>query len=91
MKGTKNVVSRQVPLHIGSLNSGDVFIADAGHDVYLFNGKASGAMERAKGVEITKAIAAAHTGAVVVHTIAEDDTSAVRSAAQRAAARQDPS
>jgi advillin len=76
LKGTKNVVSRQVPLHVGSLNSGDVFIIDAGKDVYLFEGKDAGAMERVKGAELTKAIASEHAGAIV-HNVKEGDDNAV--------------
>jgi gelsolin len=75
LKGTKNVVSRQVPLHVGSLNSGDVFIIDAGKDVYLFEGKDAGAMERVKGAELTKAIASEHAGAIV-HNVKEGDDNA---------------
>ena len=82
LKGTKNVVERQVPLDIDSLNSGDVFILDGGHDVFLFEGNEAGPMERIKGAEVTKAIAAAHTGAVQIHTIAENDDTAVWHAAR---------
>ena len=49
IKGTKNVVVRELPIHISSLNSGDVFILDAGLTLYQMNGKQSAGMERIKG------------------------------------------
>ena len=77
LKGTKNVVSRQVPVHVKSLNSGDVFILDAGQDVFQFNGRESGGMERAKGVELSKAIATERGGVVNLLTVAEGDDAPV--------------
>jgi gelsolin len=56
VKGKKNVVVREVPLKIESLNSGDVFVLDHGLDVYQMNGKECGAMERAKAAELTASI-----------------------------------
>jgi len=56
LKGKKNVVVREVPFSVDSLNSGDVFVLDAGHDIYQMNGKECGAMEKAKAAELTRAI-----------------------------------
>jgi len=38
------------------MNSGDVFILDHGLDIFQFNGKEAGAMEKAKGAELSRAI-----------------------------------
>jgi gelsolin len=56
LKGKKNVVVREVEFSIKSLNCGDVFVLDAGHDIYQMNGKECGAMEKAKAAELTRAI-----------------------------------
>merc|ERR1712130_757628 len=46
VKGSKHVRSVQVPIEIASLNSGDVFILDAGLNLYQYQGKACGKMEK---------------------------------------------
>jgi len=56
LKGKKTVVVREVPLKAESLNNGDVFILDAGLDIYQLNGEEAGAMEKAKGAELTRAL-----------------------------------
>ena len=52
VKGTKNVIVREVPLAIASVNSGDVFILDAGLKIFQLNGAQSGGMERVKGTVV---------------------------------------
>lgn len=70
VKGSKNVRVRQVPIGIGSMNKGDCYILDGGHEIYVYVGP------RAKRVEKIKAIAAAsqirdqdHAGRANVHII----------------------
>lgn len=70
VKGAKNVRVRQVPLSIGSMNRGDCFILDAGHDIYVYVGAS------AKRVEKIKAISAAnqirdqdHSGRAKLHIL----------------------
>ena len=48
IKGKKHIRVTEVPLTHKSLNSGDVFIVDAGTEVIQWNGSASGALERSK-------------------------------------------
>uniref|UniRef100_A0A182N393 Gelsolin-like domain-containing protein n=1 Tax=Anopheles dirus TaxID=7168 RepID=A0A182N393_9DIPT len=72
VKGAKSVRVRQVPLAIGSMNKGDCFILDAGHEIYVYVGAG------AKRVEKIKAISAAgqirdqdHAGRANVHILDE--------------------
>lgn len=55
-KGKKNVRVTEVPLARDSLNSGDVFILDAGLTIYQWNGKASAAQERFKAGAVARAL-----------------------------------
>jgi len=57
IKGTiKNVVVREVPLTHKSLNSGDVFILDAGLRLYQFQGKGSSGGEKSKSGQLAQGI-----------------------------------
>jgi len=56
IKGKKHVRVSEVPNHVSSLNSGDVFILDAGKVIIQWNGSKAGVMEKAKGAEISQAI-----------------------------------
>lgn len=56
LKGKKVVRVSEVPLSHKSLNSGDVFILDAGIEIIQFNGVKSGAMEKAKAAALVQAI-----------------------------------
>jgi hypothetical protein len=71
LKGKKKVRVTQVPLSRDSLNSGDVFILDGGVNLYQFNGKQAGPMEKNKGAELSKAIADERKGLPKVHVIDE--------------------
>jgi len=55
-KGKKNVRVSEVPLTRDSLNSGDVFILDAGLTIYQWNGKSSAATERFKAGTVARAL-----------------------------------
>jgi gelsolin len=52
VKGKKNVRVTQVPFKMESLNQGDVFILDAGLEIYQWNGESSGIKEKRKGNEV---------------------------------------
>lgn len=57
LKGNKTrVVVREVAKSYESLNSGDVFVLDAGLVVYQWNGQTSNGQERHKGAELVRAI-----------------------------------
>jgi len=55
-KGKKNVRVTEVALARDSLNSGDVFILDAGLQLYQFDGKESAPGERFKASQVARAI-----------------------------------
>lgn len=50
-KGKRNVRVRQVDMSKAALNLGDVFILDAGHDIFVWMPPESGRLERIKGVQ----------------------------------------
>jgi hypothetical protein len=53
VKGKKRIRSRVVQFHVSSLNSSDVFILDAGQNIYQWNGKKSSKFKRARGLDVT--------------------------------------
>jgi len=56
IKGKKKIRVREVPLTRESVNSGDVFILDAGLKIFQLNGAKSGPGERAKAAQLSRAI-----------------------------------
>jgi len=56
LKGKKKVRVTEVELSHKSLNSGDVFILDAGLKVYQWNGSKSGPQEKMKGAQMSRAL-----------------------------------
>jgi len=56
IKGRRAIRVSQVDLKPESLNSGDVFILDAGRSIFQWNGKGSSQVERVKALEVTKQI-----------------------------------
>jgi len=56
LKGKKRVRITQVDMTPKSMNSGDVFILDAGLKIYQFNGRKAGPQEKMKGAQTSKAI-----------------------------------
>jgi hypothetical protein len=56
VKGRRAVRVLAVPLALASLNSGDVFILDAGLTLYQWNGAGASRAEKAKGFDISLAI-----------------------------------
>jgi gelsolin len=73
LKGKKNIRLRQVPLELGSLNSGDVFILDLGMKLIQFNGKQSSGIERAKAAELCRALDTEREGKPEVVVFEEND------------------
>jgi gelsolin len=73
LRGTKNVIMREVPIKIESLNSGDVFILDNGLDIYTMLGVSSGGMERARATELTRKIVEERGGSPIQHVFKEED------------------
>jgi len=56
VKGRRNVRVLQVPLAAESMNSGDIFILDAGRTIFQWNGKGSSNLEKTKALEVTRQI-----------------------------------
>eukprot|EP01114_Cavostelium_apophysatum_P007459 TRINITY_DN19562_c0_g1_i1.p1 TRINITY_DN19562_c0_g1~~TRINITY_DN19562_c0_g1_i1.p1 ORF type:complete len:369 (-),score=119.52 TRINITY_DN19562_c0_g1_i1:73-1179(-) len=76
LKGRKKVRVTQVDLERNSLNSGDVFILDAGLQVYQWNGKKAGPQEKQKGAELSRAICNERKGRAKSHVLEEGDKEA---------------
>lgn len=75
LKGKKKVRVTQVDMSAKSLNSGDVFILDAGLDIYQWNGRKAGPQEKAKGAQLSRAIDDERAGKPQVHVIEEGEKS----------------
>jgi len=73
LKGKKNVVVREVGYKTESLNSGDVFVLDAGLDIYQMNGKECGAMEKTRAAELTRALDSERGGKPQIWVFEEED------------------
>ena len=56
MKGKRVVRVREVPLNNRSLNTGDVFILDAGLKIYIYNGHDANRAEKSKGIDVATKI-----------------------------------
>jgi len=76
LKGKRKVRVTQVPLSHQSLNSGDVFILDAGLNIYQWNGKKSGPQEKMKGAQLSRALDDERKGLPKVHVLEEGDNNA---------------
>jgi len=73
LKGKKKVRITEVPLERESLNSGDVFILDAGLKVFQFNGRKSGPQEKQKGAQLSRAIIDERKGKPKITVLEEGD------------------
>jgi len=73
MKGKRKVRVTQVPFERASLNSGDVFILDAGLKLFQFNGKKSSPAERSKAAQTCRAIADERKGLAKIEVLEEGD------------------
>jgi len=76
LKGRRKVRVTQVPLAAASLNSGDVFILDAGLNIYQWNGKKAGPQEKMKGAQLSRALDDERKGLPKVHVLEEGDKDA---------------
>jgi len=76
LKGKKHIRVHEVPLTFKSLNSGDVFILDAGKEIIQWNGSKSGILEKAKGAEISQAIEGEREGHARNRVIGEGEEEA---------------
>ncbi len=70
-KGRKNIRITEVPRERASLNSGDVFILDAGMKLYQFHGKQSSPQEKIRAGQIARAIDDERKGLPVVIVVDE--------------------
>jgi gelsolin len=73
VKGKRQIRVTQVEMSTNSLNSGDVFVLDCGLQIYQFNGKSAGPMEKQKGAQITRALKDERKSQPTVNVIEEDD------------------
>eukprot|EP00047_Mylnosiga_fluctuans_P019660 m.84690 g.84690 ORF g.84690 m.84690 type:complete len:829 (+) comp8214_c0_seq1:60-2546(+) len=72
VKGRRNIRVQQVELNPSSLNSGDVFILDAGRAIFQWNGKSASNVEKTKGLEVTKQIRDQERGGNATITIIDE-------------------
>ena len=56
LKGKRTVRVKEVKLEGASLVKDDVFVLDAGHKIYIFNGANANKYEKAKGIEVANQI-----------------------------------
>jgi len=69
MKGQKQIRVTEVPLAAKSLNDGDVFILDAGLDIYQWNGRTAGIGEKRKAAEIAENLKKDRNGKPKYHVL----------------------
>ncbi len=62
--------TRQVDATCGSLNEGDVFVLDAGKNIFVWVGKEAGLVKQSKGMEIANMINSENKG-TYSHTSAQ--------------------
>jgi len=73
LKGKRKIRVTQVPMEKASMNSGDVFVLDAGLNLYQWNGSKSGPGEKMKGAQLCRAIDDERKGKATVHVMEEGD------------------
>jgi len=73
LKGKKHIRIHEVPKTYKSLNSGDVFVLDAGKVVIQWNGSKSGILEKVKAAELLQAIEGEREGIASGRVVAEAD------------------
>lgn len=56
IKGRRNIRVLPVELSPKSMNTGDVFVLDAGRDIFQWNGNEASRVEKAKGLEVVRKI-----------------------------------
>jgi len=73
LKGKKKVRISEVACKRDSLNGGDVFVLDAGLDIFQWNGRKSGPSEKARGAQFSRATAEERRGRAKIHVLEEDE------------------
>jgi len=73
VKGKRKVRVTQVPMEKASLNSGDVFILDAGLQIFQWNGGKAGPSEKSKGAQVCRALGDERKGKPVISVFEEGD------------------
>lgn len=73
LKGRRNIRVKEVPLKIESLTCDDVFILDAGLDIYQWQGKKAGMNEKARAGQLARAIDDERGGKPEVHVFRQGD------------------
>ncbi|KAJ1555759.1 hypothetical protein HK096_001756, partial [Nowakowskiella sp. JEL0078] len=71
--GGKGLIIREVLLSFESLNTGDVFILDAGLKIFQWNGAKSSGIERVKAAEFVRTLDSDRNGLSVVTVFDEND------------------
>jgi hypothetical protein len=56
IKGRRHILTAEVKVDPGSMNSGDVFVLDTKHDIYQWNGKDCSKLEKQHAMEVTRKI-----------------------------------
>lgn len=72
LKGKKLVRVTEVDKSSNSLNSGDVFILDAGLHLYQWNGSSAGPKEKMKGAQLCRALDDERKGLATIHVFEEN-------------------
>jgi len=75
LKGSKKIRVTQVDMTPDSMNSGDVFLLDNGLQLYQFNGKKAGPMEKQKGASLTRALSDERKGLAKIIVLEEGEKS----------------
>lgn len=73
LKGRKNIRVSQIDLDPAAMNDGDVFILDAGMDIYQWQGKGAGKNEKARGGQMCRALDDERRGKPEVHVFRQGD------------------
>lgn len=73
VKGKRTVRVTEVPLSNKSLTCDDVYVLDAGLELYVFNGKTANRMEKAKGLEFVRKICNEERGARAQITFIDEE------------------
>lgn len=76
IKGKRKVRVTEVDLTADSLNSGDVFILDAGLEIFQWNGVKAGPQEKMKGATLSRALVDERAGKPKLHVLEENMTGA---------------
>jgi gelsolin len=74
LKGKKNVRAQEMPVSCESLNEGDVFILDAGLNLYQWQGSKASGMEKVKAAQLARAIDDERKGLAEIYVMESGST-----------------